>query len=126
MEQEQLQRIIEAILFAAGESVELSRLAMALETDPQEVRAAADALADSLAFDRRGIRIVRLEDAYQMVSSGDGGLCNPGAGDAQAAQAVVLSVGGADDHSLLSACDEGHGRTDPRRGQLLFHICLNE
>ena len=71
MEQEQLQQIIEAILFAAGESVELSRLAMALETDPQEVRAAADALADSLAFERRGIRIVRLEDAYQMVSSGE-------------------------------------------------------
>ena len=71
MEREQLQRAVEAILFAAGESVELSRLAMALEADPREVREAADALADSLAFDRRGIRILRLEDAYQMVSSGE-------------------------------------------------------
>ena len=71
MEREQLQRAVEAILFAAGESVELSRLAMALEADPREVRKAADALADSLAFDRRGIRILRLEDAYQMVSSGE-------------------------------------------------------
>ena len=33
MDQTELQRAIEAILFAAGESVEISRLAMALETD---------------------------------------------------------------------------------------------
>lgn len=71
MEFEQLQRALEAILFAAGESVELSRLAAALETDPEEVRRAADSLADTLSFDRRGIRILRLENAYQMVSSGE-------------------------------------------------------
>ena len=71
MELEQLQRAIEAILFAAGESVEVSRLSFALETDKDEVRKAADALADTYAFERRGVRIIRLEDAYQMVSSGE-------------------------------------------------------
>jgi len=71
MDLEQLQRAIEAILFAAGERVELSRLAMALETDEAEVASAADALADSLAFERRGIRILRLDSGYQMVSSGE-------------------------------------------------------
>ena len=71
MEQSQLQRAIEAILFAAGEPVETARLAMALETDTAEVAAAADALADALAFDRRGIRVLKLEDGYQMVSSGE-------------------------------------------------------
>ena len=71
MEQIELQRIIEAILFAAGERVEISRLAMTLETDPDEIVAAADALADVLAFERRGIRILRLDDGYQMVSSGE-------------------------------------------------------
>lgn len=71
MEQSQLQRAIEAILFAAGERVETARLAMALETDMAEVAAAADALADALAFDRRGIRVLKLEDGYQMVSSGE-------------------------------------------------------
>ncbi len=71
MEETQLQRAIEAILFAAGERVELSRLAMALETDEADVAAAADKLADSLAFDRRGIRILKLEKGYQMVSSGE-------------------------------------------------------
>ena len=71
METSELQRAIEAILFAAGEPVEVSRLCMTLETDPDEVKAAADALADAWAFERRGIRIIRLEDAYQMVSSGE-------------------------------------------------------
>lgn len=71
MEQIELQRAIEAILFAAGERVEVSRLSMALEVDADEISAAADALADELAFNRRGIRILRLEDGYQMVSSGE-------------------------------------------------------
>jgi len=71
MEQIELQRAIEAILFAAGERVEISRLAMTLEADEKDVEAAADALADELAFNRRGIRILRLEKGYQMVSSGE-------------------------------------------------------
>ena len=71
MEQTELQRAIEAILFAAGERIEVSRLAMALEADPKDVLAAADALMDSLAFERRGIRILKLEKGYQMVSSGE-------------------------------------------------------
>lgn len=71
MDQQELQRGIEAILFAAGESVDVSRLSMALEADPSDIAAAADALADELSFARRGIRIIRLENAYQMVSSGE-------------------------------------------------------
>ena len=71
MEREELQRIIEAILFAAGERVEVSRLAFALEVDESDIIAAVDELANSLAFERRGVRIVKLEKSYQMVSSGE-------------------------------------------------------
>jgi segregation and condensation protein B len=71
MEQTELQRAIEAILFASGEKVEASRLAMALEADEKDVIAAADALADELSFARRGIRVLKLEKSYQMVSSGE-------------------------------------------------------
>ena len=71
MDREELQRAIEAILFAAGERIEISRLAAVLEADEKEITEAADALADSLAFERRGIRILKLEKGYQMVSSGD-------------------------------------------------------
>lgn len=71
MEFEQLKRAIEAILFAAGECVEVSRMAMVLETDPDEIREAADKLLDLYSYERRGVRIIRLENAYQMVSSGE-------------------------------------------------------
>ena len=71
MDREELQRAIEAILFAAGERIEASRLAMALETDVSEIMAAADELADRFAYERRGIRILKLEKGYQMVSSGE-------------------------------------------------------
>ena len=71
METIELQRIIEAILFAAGEPVEVQRLAQSIEEDPATVRHAVDALADELSFNRRGVRIIQLEDAYQMVSSGE-------------------------------------------------------
>lgn len=71
MEQIELQRAIEAILFAAGECVDISRLCLALDADEKDVIAATDALADELSFNRRGIRILRLEKGYQMVSSGE-------------------------------------------------------
>ena len=71
MEQTELQRAIEAILFAAGERVEVSRLAMALETDATDIISATDTLAGQLAFERRGVRILKLDDGYQMVSSGE-------------------------------------------------------
>ena len=71
MELEELKRAIEAILFAAGERIDISRLCAVLETDKKEVEAAADALMDTYAFERRGIRILKLDQGYQMVSAGD-------------------------------------------------------
>lgn len=71
MESRDLQRAIEAVLFAAGEPVEISRLSHVLSTDENEVISAAEELANEFAFQRRGIRIVRLEDSFQMVSSGE-------------------------------------------------------
>lgn len=71
MEITELQRIIEAILFAAGEPIELNRLAQSIQEDPALVRQAVEELADELSFNRRGIRIIKLENAYQMVSSGE-------------------------------------------------------
>ncbi|MBR4109195.1 MAG: SMC-Scp complex subunit ScpB [Oscillospiraceae bacterium] len=71
MEQIDLQRAIEAVLFAAGEPVDIARLSMTFEVDEADVIAAADALADEFAFNRRGVRILRLDKGYQMVSSGE-------------------------------------------------------
>lgn len=69
MERTELERVIEAILFAAGEPVETDRIALAAECDPDEVDAAAKSLMDRLSYDRRGLRVIKLEKAYQMCSS---------------------------------------------------------
>lgn len=69
MEATELERVIEAILFAAGDPVETERIALAAECDLDEVEAAAKRLMDRLSYERRGVRIVRLERAYQMCSS---------------------------------------------------------
>ena len=71
MERDELQRALTAILFAAGEPVAAERMALTLQVDPDEIHAAARALMDKLAFERSGIRVVRLDDAYQMCSAGE-------------------------------------------------------
>ena len=71
MEQSQIQRVLEAILFASGERMEISRLAAVMEVDEKDVEDAAEVLSNQFSFDRRGIRIIRLERGYQMVSSGE-------------------------------------------------------
>ena len=47
MEQTELERVAEAILFAAGEPVELERIAMAAECDPDEAEQAVRSLMAS-------------------------------------------------------------------------------
>ena len=46
-------------------------MSAALETDEKDIVVAVTALMDDLAFNRRGIRILRLGDGFQMVSSGE-------------------------------------------------------
>ena len=71
MEATELEHIIEAILFAAGEPVQTQRLAFAAESDTEEIDAAAKRLMDRLSYERRGVRVVKLENAYQMCSSSE-------------------------------------------------------
>lgn len=71
MEQTDIQRAVMAILFAAGEPVSASRISLTLEVDEDEIHAQTKVLMDRLAYERSGIRILRLEDAYQMCSSGE-------------------------------------------------------
>ena len=71
MELEELHRAMEAILFASGERIDIQRFADVFELDPDEIEKAADALANTYAYERRGMRILKLEKGYQMVSAGD-------------------------------------------------------
>lgn len=71
MEQNELQRALMAILFAAGEPVAASRLAESLAVDEAQIHEELKFLMDTLAFNRSGIRIVKLENAYQMCSASE-------------------------------------------------------
>lgn len=71
MEQNDLQRAIMAVLFAAGEPVDAGRLSASLAVDEDEIHREAQVLMDMLSYNRSGIRILRLENAYQMCSSGE-------------------------------------------------------
>ena len=71
MEQNDLQRALMAVLFAAGEPVASSRLAESLQVDESEIHRECEALISALSYHRSGIRIVKLEDAYQMCSSAE-------------------------------------------------------
>lgn len=60
---------IEAILFANGDSVDATRIAQALELTEKDVHSLAQELMEEYAASGRGITIIKLDDAYQMVSS---------------------------------------------------------
>lgn len=64
-----IESAVEGILFAAGEPVEVQRLCAVLELDRETVDAVVRALADRYAYERRGMRILTLEDRYQMCSA---------------------------------------------------------
>ena len=66
MEIKKLQGVIEAILFTMGESVELERIAAAIEHDEETTRKLINGLMDQYAEEGRGIRIIELDRSYQM------------------------------------------------------------
>ncbi len=66
-----MQTAAESILFAAGEPIHIDRICLALGTDRPRAEEALRRLGDYYAFERRGIRLVRMEDSYQLCSSPD-------------------------------------------------------
>jgi segregation and condensation protein B len=66
MEIKKLQGAIEAILFTMGESVDLGRIAAAIEHDEETTRKIIHNMMDSYDAEDRGIRILELEGSFQM------------------------------------------------------------
>ena len=66
MEIEKLQSAIEAILFTMGDSVELEKLASAIGHDEETTRKLIHNMMDKYEADDRGIRIIELDNAYQL------------------------------------------------------------
>ena len=62
---------LEAILFAAGDSVETERIAKVLGAEPWDVRQAAEQLAREYEENGRGFRLARMENRLQLVTAGE-------------------------------------------------------
>lgn len=60
---------IEAILFAAGDSIPIDRLSLILGTPEAEVSLIARELAEKYEREGRGMRVLRLDDRLQMCSA---------------------------------------------------------
>ena len=69
MERKEIESAVEAILFASGEPVQVKRLCAALELARPAVERALQDLRDYYAYDRRGIRMVQMEDSWQLCSA---------------------------------------------------------
>lgn len=69
----EMDSILESILFASGDPVPLKRLCALLDKGEDEILEAATRLADGYAFERRGIRLLRLEDSLQLCSAPENG-----------------------------------------------------
>ena len=69
MDLKELESAIEGILFAAGDPVPVERLCLTLEQDRETVDSVCQRMADWYSYERRGIRLLRLENSWQMCSA---------------------------------------------------------
>ena len=66
MNRKQLEAVIESILYAMGESVELSKIAKVIEHDEETTRKIIRNMMDKYKEEDRGICIIELENSFQM------------------------------------------------------------
>ena len=66
MSLEQMEGIIEAVLFTMGDSVEAGKLADAIEQDVDTTVKIVHNLMDKYESENRGIRIIELENSFQL------------------------------------------------------------
>ncbi len=66
MNMEKIEAIIEAVLFTMGESVEVEKLAAAIEHDTDTTRKIVHNMMDKYNASNRGVKIIELDNAFQM------------------------------------------------------------
>ncbi len=71
MELKEIEAALEAILFASGEPISLERLSNAMEIESESIELVLNHLADYYSYERRGMRLLRLDDCYQLASAGE-------------------------------------------------------
>ena len=67
----EIESAVEGILFASGEPVQAERICVALDMDRPTVEQVLQKLMDYYAYERRGIRLLHIEDSWQLCSAPD-------------------------------------------------------
>ena len=71
LDRKEIESAMEGILFASGEPVDIRRICVALDLDRQTAEQILRGLADYYAYERRGIRLLQMEDSWQLCSARD-------------------------------------------------------
>lgn len=69
LEMKEIEAALEGILFASGEPVHIDRICLALDLDRPTAELVLQKLGDYYSFERRGIRLVRMADTWQLCSA---------------------------------------------------------
>ena len=68
-EMKEIEAAVEGILFASGEPVAVDRICVALDMDRPTVELVLQRLQDSYSYERRGLRLGKMEDSDQLCSA---------------------------------------------------------
>lgn len=69
MDQRELEGVLESVLFAAGNPVSAEQLCIGLEINRKELEDTVQTLMKRYRCEQRGIRLVQMEDSYQLCSA---------------------------------------------------------
>ncbi len=69
LETKEIVSMVEGVLFASGEPVAIERICQAIGLDKDTAERVLQQLADYYAYERRGIRLIRMDNQYQLVSA---------------------------------------------------------
>ena len=65
----EIEAAVEGILFASGEPVGIDRVCVALDLDKPTAELVLQRLQDYYSYERRGIRLLKMDDSYQLCSA---------------------------------------------------------
>ena len=71
MDKKEMEAAVESILFASGEPVNIERICVALAIDRPTAERILQGLMDYYAYERRGMRLLKIEDCWQHCSAPD-------------------------------------------------------
>lgn len=71
MDKKEMEAAVESILFASGEPVNIGRICVALAIDRPTAERILQGLMDYYAYERRGMRLLKIEDCWQLCSAPD-------------------------------------------------------